>query len=71
MSKEIESGGCVYPQITCHEFRNCPKCNSDNIGTQWVCGRNCGELMKRTCGCCGYVWFEKPLDAKEEVRHEG
>ena len=39
-------------------------------GTVTVALADC-DVILRECGCCGYVWLERPLDAAVDVEADG
>jgi hypothetical protein len=57
----------------------CPKCGYDIVGVKAIKRNSFGvrivpfknslwdTLMERICNACGHTWYEKPLDADNEI----
>lgn len=50
---------------TFDENASCPKCGGKFITTKYRGGEypRLHDLICRSCQRCGYLWFERPLDA--------
>lgn len=60
--------------VTYDDSRPCAKCGSTATATRFIDGNVSHDLrtaqqagkLKRWCERCGYVWYERPLDDKDD-----
>ena len=45
--------------------RKCPKCGGAATTEYNNAGYYAGHLIRK-CICCGYIWFEEPLDLEKK-----
>lgn len=50
----------------------CPKCGSILVETKYERDHSTMKYgdIRRTCMCCGYIWYEKPLDTSDSPEKE-